>query len=145
MIYICGVYWGYSCVTSIYFLSLSLFLFIPAWSYRHRDEKIQADINKLYDTRPTAPSNGQNGHRTNGAYAVNPSETMADGGAGSKEHAVPEFDLNHSSNVTAVLDKTAILNCRVKNVGNKTVSAKLTNIFFVAFTWLEKSEMFTVA
>ena len=41
---------------------------------------------------------------------------------GMDESAVPNFDLNHSGNVTAVLDKTAILNCRVKNIGNKTVS-----------------------
>ena len=33
----------------------------------------------------------------------------------------PYFDLNHSGNVTAVLGKTALLNCRVKNIGNKTV------------------------
>ena len=113
------------------FKTTQLIFCLPAWSYRHRDEKIQEDINKLYDTRPTAPSNGgQNGgggrHRSNGAYAVNPSETMANGGLGDqdKASAVPEFDLNHSANVTAVLDKTAILNCGVKNVGNKTVSWK---------------------
>ena len=35
----------------------------------------------------------------------------------------PYFDLNHSSNVTAVLGKTALLNCRVKNIGNRTVSS----------------------
>ena len=35
--------------------------------------------------------------------------------------AAPYFDLNHSGNVTAVLGKTALLNCRVKNIGNKTV------------------------
>ena len=34
----------------------------------------------------------------------------------------PYFDLNHSGDVTAVLGKTALLNCRVKNIGNKTVS-----------------------
>ena len=35
---------------------------------------------------------------------------------------MPIFDLDHSSNVTALLDKTAVLNCRVRNIGNKTVS-----------------------
>jgi len=34
----------------------------------------------------------------------------------------PEFVTSHSSNVTAALGKTALLNCRVRNVGNKTVS-----------------------
>ncbi|XP_066948300.1 lachesin-like [Macrobrachium rosenbergii] len=34
----------------------------------------------------------------------------------------PYFDYEQSANVTALLGKTAILNCRVKNIGNKTVS-----------------------
>ncbi len=28
----------------------------PVWSYRHRDERIQADLNKLYDVPPAKPS-----------------------------------------------------------------------------------------
>lgn len=35
----------------------------------------------------------------------------------------PYFDKSASKNVTALLGKTAYLNCRVKNLGNKTVSA----------------------
>ncbi len=34
----------------------------------------------------------------------------------------PYFDVAASKNVTALLGKTAYLNCRVKNLGNKTVS-----------------------
>lgn len=34
----------------------------------------------------------------------------------------PHFDTNASKNVTALLGKTAYLNCRVKNLSNKTVS-----------------------
>lgn len=34
----------------------------------------------------------------------------------------PRFDIEKSSNVTALLGKTAVLNCRVKNIGNRTVS-----------------------
>lgn len=34
----------------------------------------------------------------------------------------PFFDKLASKNVTALLGKTAYLNCRVKNLGNKTVS-----------------------
>lgn len=34
----------------------------------------------------------------------------------------PYFDLAESANVTALLGKTAVLNCRVKNIGNRTVS-----------------------
>lgn len=34
----------------------------------------------------------------------------------------PYFDKTASSNVTALVGKTAYLNCRIRNVGNKTVS-----------------------
>ena len=34
----------------------------------------------------------------------------------------PYVDKEHSKNVSALLGKTAYLNCRVKNLGNKTVS-----------------------
>nr|XP_029708995.1 zwei Ig domain protein zig-8-like [Aedes albopictus] len=34
----------------------------------------------------------------------------------------PYFDLSASKNITALVGKTAYLNCRVKNLGNKTVS-----------------------
>lgn len=34
----------------------------------------------------------------------------------------PSFDLAHSKNVTVQLDKTAVLNCRIKYLGGKTVS-----------------------
>ncbi|XP_026673022.1 uncharacterized protein LOC108629210 [Ceratina calcarata] len=33
----------------------------------------------------------------------------------------PYFDLSNSKNVTTILGKTTYLNCRVKNLGNKTV------------------------
>lgn len=50
---------------------------------------------------------------------------------GSKQNALdldafkmgPYFDKTASKNVTALLGKTAYLNCRVKNLGNKTVSS----------------------
>lgn len=34
----------------------------------------------------------------------------------------PYFDMSNSKNVTTILGKTTYLNCRVKNLGNKTVS-----------------------
>lgn len=37
----------------------------------------------------------------------------------------PYFDKMASKNVTALLGKTAYLTCRVKNLGNKTVSISL--------------------
>lgn len=35
----------------------------------------------------------------------------------------PYFDSSASKNVTALVGKTAYLNCRVRNLGNKTVSS----------------------
>lgn len=35
----------------------------------------------------------------------------------------PYFDISASKNVTALVGKTAYLNCRIKNLGNKTVSS----------------------
>lgn len=40
----------------------------------------------------------------------------------------PYFDLAASKNVTALLGKTAYLNCRVKNLGNKTVCIYLSKL-----------------
>jgi len=40
-------------------------------------------------------------------------------------NAGPYFDKAFSKNVTALLGKTAYLNCRVKNLGNKTVSCNM--------------------
>lgn len=37
----------------------------------------------------------------------------------------PYFDISASKNVTALVGKTAYLNCRIKNLGNKTVSTLL--------------------
>lgn len=43
----------------------------------------------------------------------------------------PYFDRVNSKNVTALLGKTAYLNCRVKNLGNKTVSFRQRRTFVV--------------
>ncbi|CAH2063665.1 unnamed protein product, partial [Iphiclides podalirius] len=40
--------------------------------------------------------------------------------------AGPYFDLAFSKNVTALLGKTAYLNCRVKNLGNKTLNMQVS-------------------
>jgi hypothetical protein len=83
--------------------------FLSVWSYRHRDERIQADLNMLYDSP----------HPTKASGMVNSS--------GDSSGKLPYFDLEFSGNVTAVLGKTAILNCRVKDIGNKTVSKFIFN------------------
>lgn len=36
----------------------------------------------------------------------------------------PFFDKSASKNVTALVDKTSYLNCKVRNLGNRTVSKK---------------------
>lgn len=41
---------------------------------------------------------------------------------GDEPRSGPYVDTTSSKNVTALLGKTAYLNCRVKNLGNKTVS-----------------------
>ena len=107
-----------------------LFSVLGSYNKQHRDASIEADLNKLYDTRPTS------GSIVHDAYSRNlqqKSIKMPENGLNSspedseERSAVPYFDLNHSGNVTGVLGKTAHLNCRVKNVGNKTVSTNSLN------------------
>ena len=103
---------------------------LGSYNKQHRDASIEADLNKLYDTRPTS------GSIVHDAYSRNlqqksikmPENDHNSSPEDSEERsAVPYFDLNHSGNVTGVLGKTAHLNCRVKNVGNKTVSTNSFN------------------
>lgn len=50
----------------------------------------------------------------------------------SSNRGVPFFDKVASKNVTALLGKTAYLSCRVKNLGNKTVSSVF--IFLILYS-----------
>ena len=45
--------------------------------------------------------------------------TLADSVSGSDALPEPHFVTVHSGNVTAILGKTAILNCRVTGIGNR--------------------------
>lgn len=45
----------------------------------------------------------------------------------------PFFDVSASKNVTALVGKTANLNCRIKNLGNKTVNLIKFSHFFHCF------------
>jgi len=109
---------------SILLLQLFILTVLGSYNKQHRDASMESDINKLYDTRPTS------GSLTNDAYAKGQQKSrLADGNSnadnsisGESAFTDPYFDLEYSGNVTAVLGKTALLNCRVKNVGNKTVS-----------------------
>ena len=98
-------------------ISLKKFFFFSALGYnkQRHDASIQADLNKLYDTRPTLGSFVSDAFSRNNVQRAATQKAAEEGGS-------PYFDLNHSGNVTAVLGKTALLNCRVKNIGNKTVS-----------------------
>ena len=104
-------------------------------------------MNKLYDTRPTSGTSGfGSGSGTSGFGSGSdiqqepsnegphegarlsregPQDVSGDEISEVNKQLTPYFDLNHSGNVTAVLGKTALMNCRVKNIGNKTVSNKL--------------------
>jgi len=63
-----------------------------------------SDLSDLYDSPPThQPAHAVSQHTHQQQY-------------------LPEFVQLHSPNVTAILGKTALLNCRVRNIGNKTVS-----------------------
>ena len=42
----------------------------------------------------------------------------------------PQFDPTHSGNVTALSGKTALLNCRVHNLSNKTVRTSIKFLFY---------------
>jgi len=114
------------------FIAASSNTVLGSYNKQHRDASIKADINKLYDTRPTS------GSIVNDAYSKNlqqKSINIAENGQTSQSEEredtkVPYFDLNYSGNVTGVLGKTALLNCRVKNIGNKTVSNSLHKITF---------------
>ena len=89
------------------------------YNKQRHDASIQADLNKLYDTRPTLGSFVSDAFSRNNVQRAATQKAAEEGGS-------PYFDLNHSGNVTAVLGKTALLNCRVKNIGNKTVSMLTT-------------------
>ena len=43
----------------------------------------------------------------------------------------PAIDLTHSSNVTFQLGQTAVLNCRIKYSGGKTVSNHYSFLYFI--------------
>lgn len=51
----------------------------------------------------------------------------------------PYFDLTASKNITALVGKTAYLNCRVKNLGNKTVCIKCPHILCVCMCCILES------
>lgn len=102
-------------------LTFSIITVFPAEAAQHRDTAKQSkDLSVLASN---AASN-HNSLMNNAATKQSEAETARSG---------PNFDATASKNVTALLGKTAYLNCRVKNLGNKTVSIKkvLISFFFL--------------
>ncbi|XP_069954377.1 neuronal growth regulator 1-like [Cherax quadricarinatus] len=65
---------------------------------------------------------GENDHQEGGSMPGSAATVLTSTDAQIYGHEEPYFDLEESANVTALLGKTAVLNCRVKNIGSKTVS-----------------------
>ena len=96
---------------------------LGSYSKQQRDASIEADLNKLYDTRRTHGSLNKDAHvRSKQKSGPRLAETRNTADDSIDQSAVPHFDLNYSTDVIGVLGKTALLKCRVKNIGNKTVS-----------------------
>ena len=49
----------------------------------------------------------------------------------------PYFDVTMPRNITSLVGKSAYLGCRVRNLGNKTVSTTLVLMFYSSCVWLE--------
>lgn len=121
---------------ALVFASFTILVFATAnqaYNYKkHRKSSIQDDLNKLYDNRPTISSNGEETssqlHRNskNGNHGQENTLSRFSTNTGTESDneiaSSPYFDLDNSGNVTAVLGKTAYLNCRVKHIKNQTVS-----------------------
>ncbi|XP_011694476.1 PREDICTED: nectin-4-like isoform X3 [Wasmannia auropunctata] len=56
------------------------------------------------------------------AIQTRPRQQMLDHSSGPKSKPEPTFDFSQNTNVTALIGKTAYLTCRVRNLGDKTVS-----------------------
>jgi hypothetical protein len=102
-----------------------------AYNYKkHRKSSIQEDLNKLYDNRPTASSSGDERSSQSfrkfqeNKYGEEDDYPRLASNIGEEKDtevaSTPYFDLDNSGNVTAVLGKSAYLNCRVKNIKNQT-------------------------
>ncbi|KMQ98056.1 carcinoembryonic antigen-related cell adhesion molecule 1 [Lasius niger] len=56
------------------------------------------------------------------AIQTRPRQQLLDHSSGLKSKPEPAFDFSQNNNVTALIGKTAYLTCRVRNLGDKTVS-----------------------
>ena len=90
-------------------------------SYSNQKQKtfIEADLNKLYDNKPTSVSLMDPKEELRSPVWA---EDYKEYDYNNENSVTPTFDFDYSGDVKGVLGKTALLNCRVKNIGNKTVS-----------------------
>jgi len=85
-------------------------------------------LDQIYDNHGGGRHNngggggGDGGKLTDKIYDSVTIGTLSDSVSGSDGLPEPHFVTVHSGNVTAILGKTAILNCRVTGIGNRTVS-----------------------
>jgi hypothetical protein len=71
-------------------------------------------VHQNIDFEDTNSAGGNNGHNNNNEEAV-----------GNALDRGPFFEKTASKNVTALVGNTAYLNCRVRNLGNRTVSPRI--------------------
>ena len=76
-------------------------------------------LDQIYDTGPHPGASGTGQKLVDKIYDIGAVTPEA---GGYREREQPGVIAGHSGNVTAILGKPAILNCRVAGVGNKTVS-----------------------
>lgn len=84
-------------------------------------QETQNDDFLLYSTR-IKQHQQQNNQQTSSDETFNTDTSNSNLIQGSALDRGPFFDISASRNVTALVGKTAYLNCRIKNLGNKTVS-----------------------
>lgn len=79
------------------------------------DDKSQSvSLNKYYQSSSTSDEGGLDFENDDGEGGEDTIKNPLDRG--------PYFDISASKNVTALVGNTAYLNCRVRNLGNRTVS-----------------------
>lgn len=98
----------------IYFLGKNLFLKIIFYSTGFSSASIESHTDDLllYSShqKDTSDENFNTKSQNDAIIGHNPLDRG------------PYYDVSASRNVTALVGKTAYLNCRIKNLGNKTVS-----------------------
>lgn len=105
----------------------------------HENEADDDDNNSVKKTSNTHDSDNKNYFNH---YQFNNGDDLEHGGSGSGSgggnplNRGPFFDVSASKNVTALVGKMANLNCRIKNLQNKTVGTTNTNSKHITIMYL---------